>query len=102
MDYANITKYCGVPVSLMSLSALTTLSLSGWTFLGHLPEAISSLSQLRQLQICDSLVMSLPGSLAQLPLLESIDFSSNTLGRYACLQLGISLTSIVSVGFCPV
>lgn len=81
MNYANITEYYGVPLSLMSLSALTTLSMSGWTYLGHLPEAISRLSQLRQLQICDSVMTSLPGGIAQLTLLETMDVSSNALGR---------------------
>lgn len=68
----------------MSLSALTTLSMSGWTYLGHLPEAIGSLTNLRELQICDSVVTSLPAGMAQLSLLETIDFTSNALGRYAC------------------
>lgn len=99
MDYANITEYYGVPLSLMSLSALSSLSMSGKTYLGHLPEAISSLSQLRQLQICDSVMTSLPGGLARLTLLETIDFSSNALGRYAYLQLGVSLCYITSVRF---
>lgn len=88
MDYANITEYHGVPISLMSLSALTSLSLSGWTYLGHLPAAIGSLTNLRELQICDSVLTSLPAGLAQLSLLEIIDFTSNALGRYARSYLG--------------
>ena len=81
MDYANITEYYGFPLSIMSLSALTTLSMSGWTYLEYLPKAISSLSRLRQLQISNCVLTSISAGLAQLSHLETIDFTSNALGR---------------------
>ncbi|KAL3143775.1 hypothetical protein ABBQ32_003604 [Trebouxia sp. C0010 RCD-2024] len=100
MDYGNISKYSGNHHSLMSLSTLTTLSLSGWTYLGRLPEAISSLSQLRELEICNCAMTSLPASLGRLSHLERIDFHSNALGRSDdftpadCLHGCTNLTSI--------
>lgn len=84
MDYANINKYHGLDLSLMNLSALTTLCMSGWTYVGPLPEAVSRLSELRELQFCNCAMTSLPAGLARLSLLERIDFHSNALGRCAC------------------
>ncbi|KAL3144805.1 hypothetical protein ABBQ38_001914 [Trebouxia sp. C0009 RCD-2024] len=80
-DYTNISKYSGSHLSLMSLSTLTSLSLSGWTYLGCLPDAISSLSGPRDLEICNCAMTSLPASLGELSHLERIDFHSNALGR---------------------
>ncbi|KAL3145721.1 hypothetical protein ABBQ32_003252 [Trebouxia sp. C0010 RCD-2024] len=100
MDYGNISKYSGNHQSLMSLSTLTSLSLSGWTYLGRLPEAISSLSKLRELRNCNCAMISLPASLGRLSHLERIDLHSNALGRSDditpadCLHGCTNLTSI--------
>lgn len=92
MDFANISKYCGCPLGLMSLTALTRLRTSGWTYLGQLPDTISNLVQLRALCLPNCVLTGLPGSLARLMHLEKINFTSNALGRWVyCWRMTVCM-----------
>ncbi len=71
----------GFPHAVVSLTALTSLTLSGWTFVGSLPESIGMLTALHELLLPNCVATRLPALLQKLTDLERLDFCSNALGR---------------------
>lgn len=84
-DRADLQKYYvmgGFPHAVTSLTALTSLTLSGFFCLGKVPEGMGQLTALKELLFLDCVVLQLPMSLQNLTSLERLDLSSNGLGRY--------------------
>ncbi|KAL0049211.1 hypothetical protein WJX82_008853 [Trebouxia sp. C0006] len=97
LDYQ---EFSGFPHAVVSLTALTSLTLSGWTFIGDLPESIGMLTALHELLLPNCVATRLLASLQKLTDLERLDFCSNALGRPVavdppnCLLNAHKLTSI--------
>lgn len=77
---ANVTKYKGFPSGLLQLTAMTSLKLSGWTFVSALPPAAANWSNLNMLAITNCAVMTLEPSMHLLQKLHTLDLSLNCLG----------------------
>ena len=82
MDVANVTEYHGFPTAVLSLTALTSLTLSGWTYMAAIPEGTGDLTALQELLLFDCAATKLPFSVQRLIELERLDLTSNCLGRY--------------------
>lgn len=82
-NFNTASEYFGFPTAVESLTALTRMRLSGWHFVGAIPERIGRLTALKELTCSNCVATSLPASLQKLSNLECIDLSSNALGRYA-------------------
>lgn len=81
LNMLNINSHSGFPHVVVSLTALTSLTLSGWTCIRDLPETIGMLTALHELLLPNCVVTRLPASLQKLTDLERVDFCSNALGR---------------------
>jgi len=80
LNLLNYQEFSGFPHAVVSLTALTSLTLSGWTFI-DLPESIGMLTALHELLLPNCVATRLPASLQKLTDLERLDFCSNALGR---------------------
>ena len=80
LDPLNYHSYRGFPHAVVPMTALTSLTLSGWTFIGELPESIGMLTALHELLLPNCAATRLPASLQKLTDLERLDFCSNALG----------------------
>jgi Leucine-rich repeat (LRR) protein len=81
LNALNYHSHSGFPHAVVSLTALTSLTLSGWTCIGELPESIGMLTALHELLLPNCVATRLPASLQKLTDLERLDFCSNALGR---------------------
>ncbi|KAL0023393.1 hypothetical protein WJX79_003417 [Trebouxia sp. C0005] len=91
LNMLNINSHSGFPHVVVSLTALTSLTLSGWTCIRDLPETIGMLTALHELLLPNCVVTRLPASLQKLTDLERVDFCSNALGRRDVADLPTSL-----------
>lgn len=78
---ANVTQYKGCPEGLLQLSALTSLKLSGWTFINSIPPPSANWSNISKLEVVNCAVMMLAPALQQLQTMHTLDLSLNCLGQ---------------------
>ena len=76
----NVRKHMGFPTGLLQLTALTSLRLSGWTYIDAIPNAITALSSISSLKLRNCAVIKLPSALQHLHKLGHLDLSVNGLG----------------------